>query len=243
LIFDTRMVNGAFWDPEHVTLPTANAWAGLRTPKGKDLLLEQVDVEAAFYRVRTPAGLDDYFRLPPVCVATLLAVRPDLKPHVGDYLHVTPQLTVMPMGWSWALYFCQRIVEAQVLRAGFAMGDLVRDRHTMPDLDDQNLGAVYVDGAAVLGTVQPEVRRDISKVLDSLTRVGLKCKGIVESSDVQVFTGLCFERRSGRISLSTSRIWKLRLALLELLEVGWATGDQILRLLGHFTWGFCSAAA
>ncbi|CAK0875165.1 unnamed protein product, partial [Prorocentrum cordatum] len=41
---------------------------------------------------------------------------------------------------------------------------------------------------------------------------------------------------TGRISVSQSRIWKLHLALLEIAERGCSSGDDMLPLLGHYTW-------
>ena len=60
--------------------------------------------------------------------------------------------------------------------------------------------------------------------------------GEMEETDEQVFVGLNFDRRSGRIAVKSERIWRLRLAGEELLRRGNATGEQMRRYLGHVTW-------
>ncbi len=53
----------------------------------------------------------------------------------------------------------------------------------------------------------------IDAVLTELTSGGLQCKGAERAADEAVFTGLVFEKRSGEISLSRTRLWRLRLGL------------------------------
>ena len=56
------------------------------------------------------------------------------------------------------------------------------------------------------------------------------------SFELQNFTGLTFERRRGRICLSRDRVWKLRQAIRHVLSVGWASGDELRIIIGHYTW-------
>ena len=108
LILDTRAINGHFHEPEYCQLPTPAAWQGLRTPAGGTLNLAQVDVEKAFYRIDAPPGLERSLCLPRVSADHLRQLRPGMSLPVGRYL--TPQLVVLAMGWSWSLFFCQKIV-------------------------------------------------------------------------------------------------------------------------------------
>ncbi|CAK0852624.1 unnamed protein product, partial [Prorocentrum cordatum] len=73
-------------------------------------------------------------------------------------------------------------------------------------------------------------------VVGKLEDVGLKCKGVMEPEDLQTFTGITFERRSGRVGASAAQTWRGRLALLFVADRRSATGDEIFSLLGHFTW-------
>ena len=69
--------------------------------------MAQTDVNTAFYRILAPNGMSDFFNLPSVPTQLLLreGVKvPDLLQHPPN---VSPQLQVLAMGCSWALYFCQ----------------------------------------------------------------------------------------------------------------------------------------
>ena len=62
------------------------------------------------------------------------------------------------LGFSWSLYFCQRMVEAALLDARLPDCAQVLDRHIAPRLGASNLAsAVYVDGAAIVGLDREKV--------------------------------------------------------------------------------------
>ena len=60
-----------------MSLPTSGAWASLEVPPDAELHMAQVDVEAAFFRIDTPAGLDEKFILPRLHAQSFRDVRPD----------------------------------------------------------------------------------------------------------------------------------------------------------------------
>ena len=234
LIFDTRAVNRDFADPGYTQLPTAGAWNGLALEPDDKLFLSQVDVDNAFYRILLPPGLSRRFVLPAVSRRALLAARPGLALPEGG--KISSFLRVLPMGWTWSLYFCQSMVETAVRRSGFPDGRLVKDRHTTPDVRSGEVAAVYVDGVAVLGTDSDMVDQRCRDVTRSLQDHGLICKGVERSGGLQKFTGLHFDVESGKISLGRERLWRLRLGLLYAADQRHITGDDLRRLVGHFTW-------
>eukprot|EP00959_Pyramimonas_sp_CCMP1952_P163248 3412704-Pyramimonas_sp.AAC.1 len=61
-------------------------------------------------------------------------------------------MEVLPMGFNWALFFCQAMVRNAAEDAGFADGRMFLDRHSAPDVATEPGAAVYVDGVAVVGT-------------------------------------------------------------------------------------------
>ena len=73
LILDTRAANLRFRTPWRVQLPTAGAWAGMELQPEERLHVYQTDVNNAFYRIRCPAGLEEFFVLPNVEVRHLAA--------------------------------------------------------------------------------------------------------------------------------------------------------------------------
>ena len=96
---------------------------------------------------------------------------------------------------------------------------------------------MHVDGVAAIGGNWKSVRSTIEQVHQRLEANHLKCKGVNSDSLEQKFTGLNFDFETGGISVSQGRIWKLRLALLEVAERGFCSGDGMLSLLGHYTLG------
>ena len=107
LIMDTRFINGLFERPSHADLPTCAAWTSLRTPTEGGLHLHQVDVDNCFHRMLAPPGASEYFVLPAVSRSALLELRPSLAQSLPDGKHISAKLLVLPMGWSWPLYFGQ----------------------------------------------------------------------------------------------------------------------------------------
>ena len=56
------------------------------------------------------------------------------------------------MGFSWALYFCQKMVESCVKLAGFPADSLFVDRHRAPVVSSDTVClGVYVDGVCAVG--------------------------------------------------------------------------------------------
>eukprot|EP00959_Pyramimonas_sp_CCMP1952_P382116 8006938-Pyramimonas_sp.AAC.1 len=70
------------------------------------MYLSTCDLECAFYHMRLPRGMETLFTLPSISVAVLQElgmIDLDFDP----LSRVTPMVTVLPMGFSWALHFCQ----------------------------------------------------------------------------------------------------------------------------------------
>ena len=69
-------------------------------------------------------------------------------PHHSRHLSdVSPQLQILAMGFSSALYFCQKMVESCVRAAGFSADALLMDRHRAPVMTrDSICFRVYADG-------------------------------------------------------------------------------------------------
>ena len=229
LILDTRKVNQEFREPEVTNLPSAGVWSTLRSSAQQPLLLAQADIEAAFYRIACPPGLDAHFVLPRIRTSLLQAAIPEVALPDGVGAYTSPTLVVLPMGWNWSLYFCQCLVEAEIRRAGVAADRVVHDRHVIPDCQDQPVVAAYVDGVAAIGNNAAAVDRTIRAVHRQLETDGLKCKGVEPAGGEQRFTGLVFDPGTGRVPLSPSRLWRLRLGLQGLASRGYCSGDTMLR--------------
>ena len=89
---------------------------------------------------------------------------------------------------------------------------------------------MYVDGAAILGCDVNKVDNKIAAVRMALEPDLAQCQNVELSGKGQVFCGLEFDSETGRTCVPPARIWKLRLALLHVLENGKITGSQLRRL-------------
>ena len=169
-------------------MPSAAAWSGLEFKADDPLLLAQTDVKNAFYRIGVPAGLEECFLLPQVKSSMLTELGIELPSDLAAGAFVSPALTVLAMGFSWSLCFCQRMVEACVENCGISRHQFVRDRQCAPRTEGGELGsAVYEDGAAILGCDVSKVDSKIAAVKMALDQVGLQCPNLELSGKDQVF--------------------------------------------------------
>jgi hypothetical protein len=96
--------------------------------------------------------------------------------------------------------------------------------------------AVYVDTFMVAPTHPTPARRLLHLIRDALVSLGLGCHAASEPSRSAEFTGLVFDGRAGRISVSPRRLWQLCRALSYAASVRCLRGSQMKALLGPFTW-------
>ena len=228
LIFDTRRVNQHFRRPWHCALPTPASWAGLQLPVGSTYHMAQTDVNNAFFRILARPGMSDYFILPSVSTRLLLQEGVEVPDHWLHLPDVSPQLQVLAVGFSWALFFCQKMVESCVRLAGFSADALLMDRHRSPLMSrDLICFGVYVDGVCAVGCNRSKV---------SLDAAGLQCSEVEADTSKQVCTGLELDHKTGVLSLEASLIRRLRRGLEFAARQRHLTSDQVPKLIGHFTW-------
>ena len=156
--------------------------------------------------------------------------------HLQHLPDVSPQRQVLAMGFSWALYFCQKMVESCVRFAGFSADALLMDRHRTPAMSrDSICFGVYVDGVCAVGCNRSKVLSALEAVMVTLDAAGLQCSEVEADTSTQVFTGLQLDHKTGVLSLEASRIW-LRRGLEFAARQRHLTGDQVAKLIGHITW-------
>jgi len=132
LIFDTRSANLAFSPPDFVALAGPQALGAIELGPDERLFIRQGDVTCCFYQFLLPASLRGFFGLRPVPWRSLpQAMRERLGPEPADGM-VRFRLRVVPMGWSWAVFFVQEAM-LHILRS--AVGDfqvLAQNRPAAP---------------------------------------------------------------------------------------------------------------
>lgn len=153
--------------------------------------------------------------------------------------YVRPRLRALPMGWTWALYFCQAVHEACVLEAGLGEDTRIYDGKPTVSLDREP-HLQYVDNFAVIGTNRDRVAAKLKAVRDVLLGRGLALhKEEVSDGDAELLGWrLCGSEASLRPT--ARRLWRLRLGIRSVLRRGTATGEDIQRLVGHAVFvGLC----
>ena len=109
-ILDCRGVNRRFKPPPPMALAAGSSWAQVSVPAGSTLYCAQSDIKDYFYSLALPSSLQSLFCLPALPrseVATWGINSTDL-PETSSSGWIWPRLRVVPMGWSWAMYFAQR---------------------------------------------------------------------------------------------------------------------------------------
>ena len=122
-------MNQHFRRPWRCALPTPASWAGLQLPVGSTYHMAQTDVNNAFFRILARPGMSDYFILPSVSTQLLLQEGQIICCICLMCLH---NFRSWLWFFSWALYFCQKMVESCVRIAGFSADALLMDRHRSP---------------------------------------------------------------------------------------------------------------
>ena len=89
------------------------------------------------------------------------------------------------MGWSWALHFCQKVVEGAVVQANptcphvldksasIVLGE-ERPKSTLPIVCSHTACAEYVDNYAALSVRKKDARRKVVNSLSVLHKAGLR---------------------------------------------------------------------
>ena len=127
------------------------------------------------------------------------------------------------MVFSWALYFCQKMVERCVRLAGFSADALLMDRHRAPAMTrDSVCFGVFGDGVCAVGCNCPKVLAALEGVKATLDAAGLQCSEVDADTSRQVFT-----------------VWRLRLGLEFAVRQKQLTGDQVAKSIGHSLGAAC----
>eukprot|EP00959_Pyramimonas_sp_CCMP1952_P144490 3024711-Pyramimonas_sp.AAC.1 len=95
--------------------------------------------------------------------------------------------------------------------------------------------AVYVDNFAVVSLGASEAASRIWYARAVLEGIGIGCHKVSEGQQCAEFTGLFFDGERRVIRIGPKRMWKLRLALGFVLGTAKASGNEIGKLIGHFT--------
>ena len=114
-----------------------------------------------------------------------LNLPPEVFSEIKHHKWVNPCLRVVPMGWSWAMWFAQRVLEQQVLEATTLDADrLLADHEPVPDIScGTPVVLAYADNLNVAGIDREKVQH-----VKDLTVARLRSKGFSVHEEVDATT-------------------------------------------------------
>ncbi|OLQ14569.1 hypothetical protein AK812_SmicGene1346 [Symbiodinium microadriaticum] len=235
LILDTRLANRALRKPLTTRLPTPAAWSSLEVGAEDTLFTAAGDVADAFHRMALPSNLQHLLRLPAI---KCKFVDPKLWPagcKREDY--ITPEYATLPMGWSSSLFFCQHTLQSAAAKAGLLESDCIEDRSWIGHISPGRVvHAEYVENFFVCGTDRERVQKSFDGVRRVLETWGFDIHEVTDAQPVVEGLGLRLDGTEKRVTLTSSRIWKLRLAALAIGRLKSPPPAKVIeKVVGHFT--------
>eukprot|EP00438_Fugacium_kawagutii_P021515 Skav212741 [mRNA] locus=scaffold1199:108583:113900:+ [translate_table: standard] len=231
LILDCRRSNCHFSDPKPIQLATGEAMSRMQLPPGERLYTASADLQNAFYTMAMPEPLRKYFGLKRITAGTL-GLQQLNGVTLGSGQWVYPRVTVVPMGWSWAMWWCQTISERICERSGLGEHERLRDSQAAPNSKFWHIQ--YVDNLHVFGTCQKEVEQRFWRAVEELRSAGLTVHEIEMGDHSNKVLGWQIDD-SGVLRPGRERLWRIRLAIREILKRNRCSGQQLERLIGHIT--------
>ena len=235
LIIDGRPANAAFTEPPPVELPTPDLLARLTAPPdGSAVWVAKSDLADFFYRFRIPEWMRPWFALPPVRAAEL----PGLSERFGADTTVHPCLTVLAMGWSHSVFITQT-AHTFILDQETVLRPADRITHRSDLRLDRVRHLVYVDDLIILGPDRALVTAAQRQYLSAVAarRLPAKPSKVVEPScDGVDCLGIEVHGASHTVGLSAAKLLALCTDTRALLVAGTATGRELARIVGRWTW-------
>ena len=258
MIIDARPANAVFRDPPGVALSTAETFSKIKFVCGEDddasplgqqtfsppaeLFAGLSDVKDCFHRVKQPRWLSKYF-----CLMPIEARHVGLTGQVVDGLKLRSQDLVYPMpgslcmGFSWSLFFAQRINEVQMEHVpSLASSKLINDRSGPAvfshDSSSHLKHFVYVDNLGVMSNDRDAVVKGLEELSEQFTGQSLLLHpGEVQHERIKAL-GVELDGRDLVTRVSPARFHRVRQGLRFLLQRNRCTGRALEILVGHCTY-------
>lgn len=231
MILDCRRSNCWFKEPKGVKLTTGESLSKIRVKENQQLFVCSADLANAFYTLSMPLPLRKYFGLKRVR-AGAVGVEEIGGTRVNPDQWISPRIAVLPMGWTWALYWCQKLHETIAERSGLSAEERLQDFSPPPTNGFYHVQ--YVDNLHVFGVDREEVRNRFWAAAKELRAVGLTVHEEEDCLESTKVLGWEYESKA-TFRPGRSRVWRVRKAIREILARGKATGQQLERVIGHAT--------
>ena len=218
LILDARRSNCWFVSPEATELASGSSFGDLTVDPSSHTYVGHVDIQDAFYHLELPLELRRYFALPLICAGDAGISHLDGVP-IGPDVLLAPCLAALPMGWSHATYWCQRILTHVARNASDDLSTRNFIVDTSPHRPDASSLAwtVYIDNFLVFGSCKEQVSSVTRAVNNALQGLGLPTHEVGLAESRASLLGWEFDGIGHRVQPSHARAWRTKLALKYLL--------------------------
>eukprot|EP00971_Amphidinium_carterae_P046844 922921-Amphidinium_carterae.4 len=234
LIIDARRANCWFSESRSVSLATGSSLSQLRIPEGKNMYIGHYDIKDAFYHFQLPPSLRTYFGCPPI-KAKYLGINSVNGIPVQPNDRVVPQLSVLPMGWVHALYWCQVLHTRICLGPGGLQSNWqVVDKHSAPEMCPVAF-TIYVDNCIVFGCDAKAVSEHTQRAQQAVETAGLPTHEVQKAETHAQVLGWEFDGQTGHVGVKPEKAWKLIRALSWILDRDTVEPKTVEKLVGHLT--------
>jgi hypothetical protein len=238
LVLDARATNQMFTVPRNPNCGSAAGLAGLRARTGSKLFTATSDLKDCFYSMQAPSWLWPYFSLP---LSPREAFDIGLNDTIWKTQLVFPQITMLPMGRAWSVYFCQTAHENFLLRSSVVSDDnKVADTLPPQHLSKAPVWLAYIENWLVCGLDQAEVQALRDKMDHTLTQAVLIVHEQTPSSEHGEILGVVLDGSRGVLRPTGKCVWKIFQALTAALHPERTLSSrQVQILVGHLTFIWC----
>ncbi|CAK0818286.1 unnamed protein product, partial [Prorocentrum cordatum] len=235
LVLDCRLINILFHHAPVMEIGALDCLSGLEVPRGRQVFAASADIEACFYQCGGLGSLIEFFCLPGISVAEATHLGFDVTGLFHDAkmkLHVA--LNVLPMGWSWAFWFVQRVHLEMLRRAGIDSSRLALGGWPLPLLEGGPVELPYSDNVNVIGLDPVAVGELRDKIVSTFERHGFAMHEISPVSDAAVILGASVGGSPPSTRRVLNKLLLVRGALQWLASGPTVTGRQVEVIVGHY---------
>ena len=173
LVVDCRRSNWYCGVPHGVSLCSGSALSQIELGPDDTIFTAQCDIQTAFYHMELPSCLRLLFGLRGVR-ASDLATSSVSGVKVKPGTMIFPRLRVIPMGWSWSFFFCQKIHERAAESLGLPASQGLVDGQAASTLADGPMHTEYVGNFAAPALQPAQANVWMRSVQGRLTQLGLQ---------------------------------------------------------------------
>lgn len=222
-----------------MALAAGSAWARVRLEAEDELFIAQSDIKDYFYSLALPDNIRSMLCLPPIPSDLIRSwkVPQSLGGQASCDGWVWPRLRVVPMGWSWAMWFSQRVHTHICLQStGLGFDRLLVDGSACPDLSGGEVALLpYADNLNVLGTDQARVQDIKDCIVKGLRDLGFVVHEEQDASNLTQSLGFVIDGKAGVVCPVPERLDRLIKVFRWLSRRPRVSGKALERVLGHAT--------